>query len=104
MKGLILAGLKLRFSRARLHLSNFSQAHQRLILKENGVAERRKSCIWSLAPTPVMTVTDHIGDIGETPFVNMVRRACKKVLFEPVDTRQQWKGEAAACFVLRDHQ
>jgi hypothetical protein len=54
--------------------------------------------------TPVMVVTERIPDMSETPFVNMVRRTCTKVLFEPGDTRQQWKGEAAACFVLRDHQ
>jgi hypothetical protein len=50
--------------------------------------------------TPVTAVTDRIAHIGETPLVNMVRRTRKKVLFEPGDTRQQWKGEAAASFVL----
>jgi hypothetical protein len=35
----------------------------------------------------------------ETSSVNMVRRARQKSLFEPGDTRQQWKGEAAASFV-----
>ena len=54
--------------------------------------------------TPVTAVTDRVRHIGETPVVNMVRRARKKVLFEPGDTRQQWKGEAAASFVLRDRQ
>lgn len=50
-------------------------------------------------------VTDPPAQFGETPIVNMVRRARKKVLFEPGDTRQLWKGEAAADFVLcRDHQ
>jgi hypothetical protein len=34
--------------------------------------------------------------MGDTATVNM---ACKKALFEPGDTRQQWKGEAAASFV-----
>jgi len=52
----------------------------------------------------VTAITDRFSNIGETPVVNMVRRARKKVLFEPGDTRRQWKGEAAACFVLRDRQ
>jgi hypothetical protein len=47
----------------------------------------------------VTAVTDRLRHIGDTPLVNMVRRASKKVLFEPGDTRQQWKGEAAASFV-----
>src|ERR1039457_4958657 len=29
----------------------------------------------------------------------MVRRACTNALLEPGDTKKQWKGEAAACFV-----
>ncbi len=29
----------------------------------------------------------------------MVRRACKKAFFEPGDTKEPWKGEAAAYFV-----
>jgi len=38
--------------------------------------------------------------MGETPIVNRVRRTRTiEVLFEPGDTRQQWKGEAAASFV-----
>ena len=37
--------------------------------------------------------------MGETSIVNMVQRASKKVLLEPGDTRQQWKGEAATSFV-----
>ena len=49
--------------------------------------------------TPVTAVTDQAPRLGDTPLVNMVRRASKKVLFEPGDTRQQWKGEAAASFV-----
>jgi hypothetical protein len=36
----------------------------------------------------------------DTSIVNMVRRARKKVLLEPGDTRQPWKGEAAADLVL----
>ena len=52
----------------------------------------------------VMAVTDRREELGETLFVNMVRRACKKAFFEPGDTRQQWKGEAAACLVHRDRQ
>lgn len=54
--------------------------------------------------TSVTAVTDQFPNMGETPIVNMVRRARKKALFEPGDTRQQWKGEAAASFVLRDSQ
>ena len=51
------------------------------------------------AQCTVMAITEQVARIGETPFVNMVRRTGKKVLFEPGDTGQQWKGEAAACFV-----
>jgi hypothetical protein len=46
-----------------------------------------------------MAVTDASLHIGDTSIVNMVRRASKKAFFEPVDTRQQWKGEAAASLV-----
>jgi hypothetical protein len=43
--------------------------------------------------------------LRETSIVSKVWRASKKALFEPADTRQQWKGEAAASFVLcRDYQ
>jgi hypothetical protein len=47
----------------------------------------------------VTAVTERVADMGDTPVVDMVRRACTKVLFEPGDTRQQWKGDAAASFV-----
>ena len=47
----------------------------------------------------VTGVTERAFQIGDTPFVNMVREASKVASFEPVDTRRQWKGEAAACFV-----
>lgn len=49
----------------------------------------------------VTAVTAGRVDMGETANVNMVRRAkqFKEALLEPGDTRQQWKGEAAACFV-----
>ena len=53
----------------------------------------------NFAQSPVMAVTERVAHIGETPVVNMVRRAGKKVLFEPGDTRQLWKGEAAASLV-----
>jgi hypothetical protein len=46
-----------------------------------------------------MAVTERPSRIGDTPVVNMVRGASKKALFELGDTRQQWKGEAAASFV-----
>jgi hypothetical protein len=59
---------------------------------------------FALLQTTVMAVTVGFPDLRETSVVNMVRRASKKVLFEPGDTRRQWKGEAAACFVLRDRQ
>jgi len=52
-----------------------------------------------LIQTPVTVVTDRRLRIGDTVNVNMVRRVCKKALFEPGDTRQQWKGEAAASLV-----
>jgi len=54
--------------------------------------------------SPVMAVTDRFQKVSDTPIVNMVRRASTKAFFEPGDTRQQWKGEAAASFVLRDRQ
>ena len=37
--------------------------------------------------------------MGDTPVVNMVRKARKKALLEPGDTKRLWKGEAAASFV-----
>jgi hypothetical protein len=46
-----------------------------------------------------MTVTERSFRMGDTPFVNMVRRACTNALFEPGDTKWPWKGEAAASFV-----
>jgi adenylosuccinate lyase len=46
-----------------------------------------------------MTVTERQCELGDTPVVNMVREARNKVSLEPGDTRQQWKGEAAASFV-----
>ena len=46
-----------------------------------------------------MTVTERQSQLGDTPVVNMVRVASNKVSLEPGDTRQQWKGEAAASFV-----
>ena len=46
-----------------------------------------------------MAITEGTPKLRETQFVNMVRRTRKKVLFEPGDTKQQWKGEAAASFV-----
>jgi hypothetical protein len=52
-----------------------------------------------------MVVTELRNHIGETHLVNMVRKTRKKVLFEPGDTRQLWKGEAAASLVMcREHQ
>jgi hypothetical protein len=47
----------------------------------------------------VMAVTECTYCIGDTSVVNMVRKICKIIFFEPGDTRQQWKGEAAASFV-----
>src|ERR1039457_5449040 len=52
-----------------------------------------------LIQTPVMAVTERTPRLRETRFVNMVRRVSKKTLLEPGDTRQQWKGEAAASLV-----
>jgi len=46
-----------------------------------------------------MAVTERHVHIGDTSVVNMVQRVRKKSLLEPGDTRQQWKGEAAASFV-----
>jgi hypothetical protein len=37
--------------------------------------------------------------MGETSFVNMVRKAGTNAILEPGDTERQWKGEAAASFV-----
>jgi hypothetical protein len=51
------------------------------------------------AQSPVTAVTVWRFNFGDTSIVNMVRRASTKALFELGDTRQQWKGEAAASFV-----
>jgi len=50
-----------------------------------------KTCVTAVTVRPV--------DLGETPVVNMVREESSKASLEPGDTRQQWKGEAAASFV-----
>jgi len=47
----------------------------------------------------VTAVTEYLFRIGETPFVDMVREAAVKTSLEPGDTRQPWKGEAAANLV-----
>ena len=55
--------------------------------------------------SPVTAVTMRRFNFGDTSIVNMVRKASKKVFFEPGDTGQQWYGEAAASFVYyRVHQ
>ncbi len=55
--------------------------------------------------TYVIAITVSWSIFGETSIVNMVRGTSKKALLEPGDTRQQWKGEAAARLVeCRDHQ
>src|SRR5581483_4471482 len=51
--------------------------------------------------TGVMFVTDRPPNLGDTPIVNMVRRAVRDALLEPGDTREQWKGEAAATSLVR---
>ena len=57
--------------------------------------------VWEGIAQPCVTaVTDRVPEMGDTANVNMVRRVSKKTLLEPVDTRQQWKGEAAASFVF----
>ena len=61
---------------------------------QEGVLPGRKA-----KQTCVTAITEQIAKGSETQVVNMVRRARKKVLFEPGDTKQQWKGEAAASFV-----
>ena len=66
---------------------------------DTGKQNSRKSQVAMNTHTSVTAVTDRPPDIGETSIVNMVQRACKKVLLEPGDTRQQWKGEAATSFV-----
>jgi hypothetical protein len=67
---------------------------------------RRRKRAWRIkglpprnAQTSVMAVTDRSPGLGETSNVNMVQRASTKAFLEPGDTRQQWKGEAAASFV-----
>jgi hypothetical protein len=52
-----------------------------------------------IAQTPVTVVTDRSSRIGDTPIVAKAWGASRKVPFEPDDTKQPWKGEAAACFV-----
>lgn len=54
---------------------------------------------FGMTQTPVTAITVSSLRMGDTSFVNMVRRVRKKTLFEPGDTRQQWKGEAAASLV-----
>ncbi len=54
---------------------------------------------FALAQTRVTAVTDPPLRMGDTASVNMVRRACKKALFEQGDSRLLWKGEAAASLV-----
>jgi hypothetical protein len=55
--------------------------------------------------TRVTAVTARRFRMGDTPIVNMVRKTRKNAFFEPGDTRQQWKGEAAASFVMyREYQ
>src|SRR5689334_15563972 len=55
----------------------------------------------ALPQSRVMFVTDRPTNLGDTPIVNMVRRAVRDALLEPGDTRQQWKGEAAATSLVR---
>jgi len=55
--------------------------------------------LFKFIQTSVTTVTENPFGMRDTPNVNMVRRARKKALLEPGDTRHQWKGEAAASFV-----
>ena len=42
---------------------------------------------WKFLCTLVTAVTERVSRIGDTPFVNMVRRARKNVLLEPGDTK-----------------
>jgi hypothetical protein len=57
------------------------------------------------AQRAVTAVTESVWSIGDTAVVNKVRGAGKKAPLEPGDTRQPWKGEAAASLVMcRDHQ
>ena len=49
--------------------------------------------------TGVTAVTEYLCGLSETPFVDMVREAAVKTSLEPGDTRQPWKGEAAADLV-----
>jgi hypothetical protein len=46
------------------------------------------SFVFDEAQSPVTAVTEPSPHMGDTSFVNMVRRACKKAFFEPGDTRQ----------------
>jgi hypothetical protein len=96
--------LNLRFSRAVPHLSMHNPCDR--LSRRAGAKCRywRARRDTGRTLTPVTAITDRISNLGETPVVNMVRRARKKAFFEPGDTRQQWKGEAAASFVLRDRQ
>jgi hypothetical protein len=54
----------------------------------------------AMMQTSVMAVTERFFAMRETQFVDVVQRVCTNALLEPGDTRQQWKGEAAASFVL----
>ncbi len=94
--------VKFRFSRGGRGLSIAAgaaggpQAGLQVQQREGGNQEEEIS---TGAKSGVTVVTEGKPDMGETSIVNMVRRASTKVLFEPGDTRQQWKGEAAARLV-----
>jgi hypothetical protein len=57
------------------------------MIPRRGFKQNKRTC--------VTAVTDRYSGIGDTSIVNKVQRASTKVLLEPGDTRQQWKGEAA---------
>jgi hypothetical protein len=55
-------------------------------MRNTGTNEPQRA-VFSMAHPPVTTVTDCTFDMGDTSFVNMVRRVRKKTLLEPGDTK-----------------
>jgi len=51
-----------------------------VVMRTNGRCGKKKY-------TRVTAVTERAFDLGDTPVVNMVRKASKKALLEPGDTR-----------------
>jgi hypothetical protein len=71
------------------------------LVSEGGMrsGQTQTAALLKKSHTFVTAVTEPSLDMEDTRVVIMVRRASKKAHLEPGDTRQPWKGEAAARFV-----